>query len=69
EKTISLNEETRRAEQEEVKQQSEVEEKLAEEEAGGADKPIFPENFYNKEVLQITADYLEQLKGAKTAGT
>lgn len=68
-KTISLNEETRRAEQEEVKEQSEVEEKIAEEEAGGNDKPIFPENFYNDEVLQITADYLEQLKGAKTAGT
>jgi carboxyl-terminal processing protease len=68
-KSISLNEEKRRAEQEEVKQQSEVEEKLAEEEAVGSNKPIFPENFYNKEVLQITADYLEQLKGAKTAGT
>ena len=68
-KTISLNEEVRREEQEEVKQQSEVEEKIAEEEATGANKPIFPENFYNDEVLQITADYLEQLNGAKTAGT
>jgi carboxyl-terminal processing protease len=68
-KTISLNEEIRRAEQEEVKEQSEVEEKIAEEEAGGNDKPIFPENFYNDEVLHITADYLEQLKGARTAGT
>ncbi|MGC1273754.1 MAG: carboxy terminal-processing peptidase [Planctomycetaceae bacterium] len=68
-KTISLNEAERRAEQEEVKQQSEIEEKIAEEEAAGPDKPIFPENFYNDEVLQITADYLEQVKGAKTAGT
>ena len=69
EKTISLNEAERRAEKQEAKEQSEIEEKLAEDSAGGADKPIFPENFYNKEVLQITADYLELMRGAKTAGT
>jgi carboxyl-terminal processing protease len=68
-KTISLNEATRRAEKEEAKGQSEIEEKLAEEEAAAKDKPIFPTGFYNDEILQITADYLEQLKGHKTAGT
>lgn len=67
-KTISLNEQTRLAEKEEAEQQSEIEEKLAEDAAGGKDKPVFPENFYNDEVLQITADYLDELKGAKTAG-
>jgi len=68
-KTISLNEEVRRAEQADAKDQSEIEEKLAEEEAAaGKDKPIFPEGFYNDEVLQITADYLDQIKGNPTAG-
>lgn len=67
-KTISLNEEKRRAEQAEAKDQSEIEEKLADEESGGNDKPIFPEGFYNDEVLHITADYLDQLKGHATAG-
>lgn len=67
-KTVSLNEDVRRAEKEEAQQQSEIEEKLAEENAGGKDKPVFPENFYNKEVLEIAADYLDELKGAKTAG-
>lgn len=69
EKSVSLNEAQRRAEQEEVKERAEIEEKLAEEEAAGPDKPIFPDNYYNNEVLNITADYLEQIKVAKTAGT
>lgn len=67
-KTVSLNEATRRAELEEAKGQSEIEEELAEESAGGADRPIFPDNFYNDEVLAITADYVENLNSARTAG-
>ena len=68
EKTVSLNKAERTAELLEARQQSDIEEKLAEEATGGADRPVFPESFYNKEVLQITADYVEALQGPRTVG-
>lgn len=67
-KTVSLNEATRRAELAEAKERSDIEEELADESMGGANRPIFPDNFYNKEVLAITADYIENLNSARTAG-
>ena len=64
-KSISLNEQTRLAERAEAQDKEAQEEKIAEE-VNGSSGPIFPANEYNNEVLQITADYIELLKGAKT---
>ena len=65
-KTVSLNEETLKKEQEEDKKldnESEEEEKSKE----GQDPPIFEDTEYNKEVLRITADYSNLVKDVKTA--
>jgi len=61
-KTISLNEETLRREEEEIKQEQEEQEEMIKK-ANGVDddevKDIFKDDFYNRELMQITLDYLE----------
>jgi carboxyl-terminal processing protease len=66
-KTVSLNEATLRKERLEEKKDKK-DEKLEElQNEPETDGPIFPEGFYNNELLHITADYLGLLKGLKTA--
>lgn len=77
-KTVSLNEEVLRKEREEEKQEEDEKdqkmeddkEKKADEEAGrfASNKPIFPDEYYNKEVLAITLDYVDLLTKRGTAG-
>jgi carboxyl-terminal processing protease len=65
-KVVSLNEADLRKEREESKRET-AEQKKLEEDANGEDAPIFPKNYYNDEVLRISVDYLDMLKGMKTA--
>jgi carboxyl-terminal processing protease len=61
-KTISLNEETLRREEEEIKQEQEEQEEMIKKASGVDDdevKDIFKDDFYNRELMQITLDYLE----------
>jgi carboxyl-terminal processing protease len=70
-KTISLNEAVLRKEREESKRDSEEDEekeKEDKEEKKKEDPPVFPDTFYNDEVLNITLDYVGLLKSVKTAG-
>lgn len=61
-KVISLNEGVLRAEEEELKQeQKEEEEAIKQANGGSADDDIFPNDFYNKELVNIATDYLELL--------
>lgn len=62
EKTISLNEATLRAEEEALKQEKKEEEEAIQQASGSADKDIFPEDFYNRELVNISADYLSVLE-------
>jgi carboxyl-terminal processing protease len=63
-KTISLNEET-------LKQERSDEEKKAkkkvEEPDDAAEGPIFPDEYYNNEIMAITVDYINALRGMNTA--
>lgn len=73
-KTITLNESKLRAEREEDKSD---EDKKKEDEEKDKDKddpnkekeegPVFPESFYNDEILSISLDYIDLLNGRKTA--
>ncbi len=63
-KTVSLNEQVRRKELEEDK---DPDEKKTEDDPIPSKAPIFPVNDYNDEILNVTLDYLQLLKGAKTA--
>ncbi len=75
-KTVSLNEATLRAEREEDdKLAKAIDDKLALMEDADGDDPeatpkrdeeVFPENFYNDEVLQIALDYISQWKTMRT---
>ena len=61
-KTISLNEGVLRAEEEELKQeQKEEEEAIKQANGAGAKEDIFPNDFYNKELVNISVDYVELL--------
>ena len=61
-KSISLNESVLRAEEEELKQeQKEEEEAIKQANGAGAKEDIFPNDFYNKELVNISADYVELL--------
>ncbi len=61
-KSISLNEGVLRAEEEELKQeQKEEEEAIKQANGAGAKEDIFPNDFYNKELVNISADYVELL--------
>ncbi|MEI6539148.1 MAG: carboxy terminal-processing peptidase, partial [Planctomycetota bacterium] len=65
-KTISLNESVLRAEEEELKQEKKEEEEAVKQANGGEKKDIFPEDFYNKELVNISIDYLELLRSLQT---
>jgi carboxyl-terminal processing protease len=65
-KTVSLNEEELRAEREAAKREDEIQKKIDEEEPRH-DGPIFRKDAYNDEVLRVCIDYLDLLKGVKTA--
>lgn len=68
EKTISLNEGTLRAEEEELKQEQKEEEEAVKQANGvSAKDDIFPNDFYNKELVNITTDYLELLTSMQSA--
>ena len=61
-KMISLNEETLRHEEEEIKREQEEQEEMIKKASGvddDEDKDIFKDDFYNRELMQITLDYLE----------
>ncbi|MBL8816682.1 MAG: carboxy terminal-processing peptidase [Planctomyces sp.] len=67
EKSISLNESVLKAEEEELKQeQKEEEEAIKKANGSGEEADIFPNDFYNKEVLAIAVDYLELLQAQQT---
>ena len=66
-KTISLNESVLRAEEDELKQEQKEEEEAVKQANGGDKKDIFPEDFYNKELVNISVDYLELLRSLQTA--
>lgn len=68
-KAISLNESVLRAEEEELKQEQKEEEEAVKQANGGDKKDIFPEDFYNKELVNISLDYLDLLRSLKTAKT
>ncbi len=68
-KTISLNESVLRAEEEEMKQEQKEEEEAIQQANGGEKKDIFPEDFYNRELVNISVDYLELLRSLQTAKT
>ncbi|QDT38795.1 carboxy terminal-processing peptidase [Stratiformator vulcanicus] len=65
-KTASLNEAARRAEREADEREDDQEKESEDEELTGSDKPIFPDGYYNDEVLQIGVDYVDLLNPAKT---
>jgi carboxyl-terminal processing protease len=68
-KTISLNEQTLRMEEEELKREREEEEETMKKASGNDDeKDIFADNFYNRELVNISIDYSEILNGQRTAG-
>lgn len=65
--TVSLQEDVLRAEQEEGK---DPEEELDPENPDGEDaekKEVFPDGYYNNELLWITLDYIDALKQSRTA--
>ena len=66
-KTISLNEGVLRAEEEELKQEQKEEEEAVKQANGGDKTDIFPNDFYNKELVNISIDYLELLRSLRTA--
>lgn len=59
EKTISLNENVLKAEEEELKQEKKEEEEAIKQASGAGKDDIFPKDFYNQELVNITVDYLE----------
>lgn len=65
-KTISLNESKLRAEEAELKQEQKEEEQAIKQANGGDKSDIFPNDFYNKELVNISVDYLELLRSLRT---
>lgn len=68
-KSVSLNEESLRAEREEDKAAKEVEKEEEEHETKSDTAPVFAKSEYNDEVLRIAEDYTSILKSQKTAAT
>ncbi len=68
-KTITLNEAAARAERRAETEDAESEALMGEEEGPGssADKEVFPKNFYNDELLQVSVDYVAALRNPATA--
>ena len=67
EKTISLNEEKYRARREAERDAEKEEEKHFDDQQGNKDREIFADDFYNKEIVNITLDYLNELANNKVA--
>ena len=67
ENTISLNEEKLRARREAERDAEKEEEKHFEDQQGNKERDIFPDDFYNKEIVNITLDYLKELANNKVA--
>jgi len=63
-KAITLNEEQLRKERIEEEQKNREKAEAAEE---GTDEPLFADNYYNRELLSITLDYVDRLRDKKTA--
>ncbi len=68
-KTISLNESVLRAEEEELKQEQKEEEEAVKQANGGDKTDIFRNDAYNKELVNISVDYLELLRSLRTVKT
>ncbi|RMG38659.1 MAG: PDZ domain-containing protein [Planctomycetota bacterium] len=67
-KTVTLNEEKLRQERAEEERLSKEDEKDERQEKEAAERrEIFPDTYYNDEVLQVTLDYVELLKAERTA--
>ena len=66
-KTISLSESVLRAGEEELKQEKKEEEEAIKQATGSGKDDIFPNNFYNKELVNITLDYLELVNSMTSA--
>lgn len=67
-KTISLNEDVLRREEEEMERERKEEEETFKKASGNDDeKDIFADTFYNRELMNITLDYFDQLNGQRTA--
>ena len=66
-KSISLNEGVLRAGEEELKQEKKEEEEAIKQANGSGKDDIFPKNFYNKELVNITLDYLELVNSMTSA--
>jgi len=68
-KTISLNESTLREEEAELKREREEQEEAIKKATGtDDDKDIFADNFYNRELVNISVDYSQLLEEQRTAG-
>jgi carboxyl-terminal processing protease len=67
EKSISLNESVLRAEEEELKQERKEEEEAIKQTTGSANEDIFPKDFYNEELVNISIDYLQLLSSQQAA--
>lgn len=68
-KTISLNEETLRREEEAIKREQKEEEEMIKKSSGVSDEDdddIFKDDFYNRELMQITLDYVELRNSLRT---
>jgi carboxyl-terminal processing protease len=63
-KAVTLNEDQLRKERIEEEQKNREKAEAAEE---GTDEPLFADNYYNKELLSITLDYVDRLRDKKTA--
>jgi len=66
-KTISLNESQLRAEEEELKQEKKEEEEAIKQVSGAGSDDIFPNDYYNKELVGISLDYLELVNSMVSA--
>ena len=65
-KTVSLNEETLKAEQESEQKEAKEEEEAEEAAENNTEGPIMPEGYYNDELLQIAQDYVDLLERTRT---
>ena len=66
-KSVSLNEQVRQAERDKYAKEREEEKKEAEERQKNRDpKDIFPDSHHNDELLNIAADYVQELRRAST---
>jgi carboxyl-terminal processing protease len=67
EKSISLNEEKYLARRDTERDAEEEQEKHLDEQQGAAEHEVFEDNFQNKEIVDITLDYLKELANNKVA--